>query len=191
MKDDVSFRDFYDSLPRFVSAGEVEYEFGKYLSPIERRVEWEKVEFGLVISPALITDPAGGDKCYFPGKTEQIVEAALIAMADPKNPDFYEKESALVVRLDYLLDVVSEVSGNLDVSLSDVELALHVLSDAGYTLIRDDAELSFYSIERLSRAERNGEVYYYAKLTGISSGMGKIFKYLFGESELSDLVESV
>lgn len=189
MKKDISFKDFYNSLPRFVSAGEVEYENDNYLSPIERRFEWDNVEFGLVISPALISDPTNGDKCYFPGSTERIVELALIAMADPKNSNFYEKGSAVVVRLNFLFDIVSRTTDDLDISIVDVERSLHVLSDAGYELTCDNAEFNFYSIERLTRIEKNGEVYYYARLTGISSGTDTVFNCFFGKKSLSDLVK--
>jgi hypothetical protein len=188
MKEDISFRDFYNLLPRFVFAGEFEYEFDKYLSPIERRVEWDHIEFGLVISPALISDKNSGDKCYFPGKTEQVVESALISMADPINPDFYEKESALVIRLNFLFEIVSGTSGDSAISIPDIELTLHVLSDAAYALTRDNAELNFYSIEQLRRVEKNGEIYYYAKLTGVSCGMDEIFNCFFGKKNLSDLM---
>lgn len=189
MKKNISFKDFYNSLPRFVSAGEVEYENDKYLSPIERRFEWDNVEFGLTISPALISDRTDGDKCYFPGKTERIVESALIAMADPKNPNFYEKGSAVVVRLKFLFDVVLRTSDDSALSIFDIERSLHVLSDAGYALTCDNAEFNFYSIERLTRTEKNGEVYYYVRLTSISSGTDTIFNCFFGKKSLSDLVE--
>ena len=130
-----------------------------------------------------------GEKHYFPGKREQIVESALIELADPENPNFHEKESALVVRLNFLVEVVSEMSENLHLTPAEIDLALHVLANTKYKLTCGDSEFRFYSIEQLSRVERNGEVYYCAKLTSTAPGAGTVFDCLFGQKKLSAMVE--
>lgn len=189
MVKDLKFKDIYNFLPRFVAGDEVEYRDGKYLSPVERRFEWNHTEFGLVISPALITGESGGSKHYFPGKRERIVESALIELADPENPNFHETESILVVRLNFLVEVVAELSEETLLSAGDIDLALHVLADTKYKLTCGDSQFRFYSIEQLSRVERNGEVYYRAKLTSTAPGAGTVFDYLFGQKKLSAMVE--
>ena len=186
---DLKFKDIYNFLPRFVAGDEVVYEDDKYLSPIERRFEWNHAEFGLVISPAMITAEPYGNKHYFPGKREQIVESALIELADPENPNFHEKESALVIRLNFLFEVVSDLSGEAPLTLGEIDLALHVLADTKYKLTCGTSEFRFYSIEQLSRIEKNGEVYYCVKLTSITPGAGEVFDCLFGQKKLGNLVE--
>jgi len=186
---DPKFKDIYNFLPRFVGDDEAEYEDGKYLTPVERRFEWNHAEFGLFISPAVITGEPGGAKHYFPGKREQIVESALIELADPENPNFHEKESILVVRLNFLSKVVSDLSEDIHLTPDEIDLALHVLADTKYELTCGTSEFMFYSIEQLSRIEKDGEVYYCAKLTSLAPGAGMVFDCLFGQKNLSELVE--
>lgn len=187
MKKDLNFKDIYNFLPRFVAAGEVEYKDDKYLSPIERRFEWNHVEFGLVISPALITGQPDGDRYYFPGKTEQTVESALLELADPENLNFYEKESVLVVRLNFLLEVTSDLCGDENLTAGSIELSLHVLADTKYELSCGTSGFNFHTIEQLSRVEENGETYYRVRLASIAPDTGEIFDCLFGEKNLDGL----
>lgn len=189
MKKSGEFKDIYNFMPRFVVGGEIESEDGGYLSSIVRRFEWNHTEFELVISPALITDQPGGDKYYFSGKKEQIVENALIELADPENCNFNANESTLVVRLNFLVEIVSDLSGDISLTAIDIDLALHVLADTKYELTRGISLLKFYPIGNLRRAEKDGEIYYCVKLTSISSETATIFDYLFGDKSLSDLRE--
>lgn len=186
---DLKFKDIYNFLPRFVAGDEVEYKDGKYLSPVARRFEWNHAEFGLVISPALITSEPDGTKHYFPGKRERIVESALMELADPENPNFHEKESALVFRLNFLFKVVSDLSEDMHITPDEIDLSLHILADTKYELTCGTSEFRFYSIEQLSNVEKDNEVYYCAKLTSIAPGAGMVFDCLFGEKNLSDLVK--
>lgn len=189
MKKDLKFKDVYNFLPRFVSADEIEYKDDKYLSPIERQFEWNHIGFGLVISPALVTEQSNGDKYYFPGKVEQIVESTLIELADPENANFYEKESVLVVRLNFLLEIVSDLFGDKNLTADDIELALHILADTRYELSYETSRFSFYSTEQLSRAEKDGEIYYRVRLMSIAPSTSEVFDCLFGEKSFSELGE--
>lgn len=169
----------YMLLPRFVPQTEVKYEAERYLPAIFRDFERNGMRFAFIIQPATIYDRQTGTKYYYPGAREEIVEAVLREQAVEENPNFIKNDLALIFRLNYFLDFITE-SGYGSYTSNEIELSLQILSLAQFELHKNKTELTFRAIEELNHVIENDEVYYYVRFNYMFLGDNKIFDHCFG-----------
>ena len=94
------------------------------------------------IQPALIEQPDGTDKAFFPGTTEELVEEVLIKMLADRQRGYHDDELGDSWVLFSLRDLFRELMRRGRTrNLQQLKHALHVLSRCNITLERDGREI--------------------------------------------------
>jgi hypothetical protein len=176
-----TIENIYKLLPRFVSESDVKHTDKCHLPEVKRDFERNGVRFNFVISPALIYNPNEGNKHYYPGEREKIVELALRELAVEENPNFIKSNLALIFRLRYFLEYLAHHSAGSVYTTGEIELSLHILSGTTYQLDDGKSEMYVRPVEELKRVEENEEVYYYLQFSSMFLGDNQVFDYCFGD----------
>ncbi|MGC2238000.1 MAG: hypothetical protein WA584_17705 [Pyrinomonadaceae bacterium] len=154
----------YEMLPRYVTEP-VELSDDTYLPAIARDFEWEGLRLTFVFSPAKIWSESGGDKHYYPGDREKLIEIALRKLTLPENINFRQEEWTLDFSFTDLMKLISGISGDSAYKEEDIRLGLEILGNVTYQLLTEKAELHFRPVERLQKVEKDGEIYYRARFS--------------------------
>lgn len=176
-----NIENIYMLLPRFVSDQDVKYNDKRHLPEITRDFERNGVRFNFVISPALVYNPNDGNKHYYPGEREKIVESALRELAVEENPNFIKSNLALIFRLRYFLKHLADHPAGILYTTDEIELSLHILLGTTYQLDDGESEIYVRPVEELNRIEKNEEVYYYLQFSSMFLGNNQIFDFCFGD----------
>ena len=118
--------ELYDAVPKYFW-GKSKRVQGKFLNSIVRQFKFRGVEYEVELLPARIKTEGGGEKDYFPGKREELVEDALRKFASDGSTRgvFLDNEAGVVFSLYELQDELKR-SGH-HYSYEQLKTALYIL----------------------------------------------------------------
>lgn len=170
----------YTSLPRFVAEPVRRTPLDPHLPPVLRDFEWDGRRYIFIISPATVYRDGIGEKQYYPGERERLIELGLRELAVSENPSFLDEENSLCFSFSQLRRELDELTGDSVYSDHAVKDGLDILADAKYEIHYGVSELCVRPIEQLTVREKDGETYYLAKFSSLFLHRNEVFDFCFG-----------
>src|SRR5213075_891251 len=124
--------ELYDFIPKFFW-GKVERENGKYLPTLKREFECRGVRYKVSIAPARLED-----KDHYPGRREELVEAALRKLTCEGNGIFLDDQAGVLFSLNELQQELKAMGHTY--SLDQIKDALFICLGTKLTVSTDDGE---------------------------------------------------
>ncbi len=127
--------ELYDFMPKYVW-GKVKRINDTFLNSLERKFECRGVKYNIVISPARLRLPSGGEREFFPGKREELVEDALRKLATRGAGLFLDEQVGVTFTL-YQLEQELRDNGH-SYSIVQIKDALLICARTNITVTSED-----------------------------------------------------
>ena len=173
----------YMMLPRFVAEPLRKAGGDRHLPAIFRDFDWNGVQYKFIISPATVYREEIGEKHYYPGEREKMIESGLRELAVTENPNFLGAENTLYFSFSQLRRELNGMTGGSRYNENEIKLGLDILADAKYELHKGSSELCFRPIEELTIREKNGETYYLAIFSSLFLNRIEAFNFCFNHAK--------
>lgn len=129
--------ELYDFIPKFFW-GKSERENGKYLPTLYREFECRGTSYKVTLAPARI-----GDQDYYPGKREEIVEAALRKLTCDGQGVFLDESASVLFSLTELKNELKRIGHTY--SINEIKEALLICTKASIEIEAEDGSTTLVS----------------------------------------------
>jgi hypothetical protein len=107
--------ELYDFMPKY-HWGKVERIGGEFLRVLKREFECRGTKYKIEVAPAVITDPDGKERYYYPSKREELVEDALRRLATTDKGVFLDDRAGATFTLYQLQQELKKNGHSYDIA---------------------------------------------------------------------------
>jgi hypothetical protein len=129
--------ELYDFMPKY-HWGKVERIGGEFLRILKREFECRGTRYKIEVAPAVITDPDGKERYYYPSKREELVEDALRRLATTQRGVFLDDRAGVTFTLYQLQQELKKNGHSYDIA--QLKDALLICNRTNITVTTEDGK---------------------------------------------------